>query len=105
MSLIEKQEIIENLTSYIKEKGQNDATWYVGLCEEAYGLTLNIIKRTSKFWMYFETGSPETALEIYNYCTKNLRLIGYDSIKTSNTNHKVIYIHKKNNHKKHPNNK
>jgi hypothetical protein len=97
MNLTEKQDIIDHLLDYINEQGGNPVIWHIGLCEEPYGLTLNIVKRTSHFWMYIETGSNHIAKEVVDYCKNKVGLISDCNNNNENSIGKVIYIYTKSN--------
>lgn len=76
----------------------NKSEWHIGLCDEPYGLTLNLVKRTSNCWMYIETGTHQTAQEVINYCTNKIGFIPdfSNSNKTAaNNSGRIIYIYRK----------
>ncbi len=64
---IRTQEIIEYLTDYIKQKNDDNSIWYIGICQEAHDIVFEALKRTSQFWMYIETGSPQVANEVLDH--------------------------------------
>ncbi len=97
MGMIDKNEIIRHVREYIREQGGNQGIWYIGQCEEAYGISLNIVKRTSNFWMYIETCSSEVAGEVMDYCINSIGLTADACTSIKNKTGKIVYLYKKEN--------
>ena len=93
--LARTQEIIEYLTDYIKQKNDNNSVWYIGICQEAHDIIFEALKRTSQFWMYIETGSPQIANEVSdhfvstNKAKRDLRNLNPNNIAS------VVYVYRK----------
>lgn len=65
---IRTQEIIEHIADYIQRKGQDgDGIWHIGACQEAHDIIFEALKRSSRFWMYIETGSPKIANDVIDH--------------------------------------
>ncbi len=93
--MIDKNELIKDIEEYIHEQGDNNGVWYVGLCEEPNSVILNVIKRTSRNWMYIETGSHKIAREVLDFCTNTIG-IEMEKDKSRDTKKgKVIYVYKR----------
>ena len=93
--LVRTQEIIDYLTDYIKQKNDDNSVWYIGICQEAHDIVFEALKRTSQFWIYIETGSPQVAHEVLDHfvCTKKAKR----DIRNLNPNNiaSVVYIYRK----------
>lgn len=93
--LTRTQEIIEYITDYIQQKNEDHSVWYIGICQEAHDIIFEALKRSSQYWMYIETGSPQIADKVMSH------FIGTKKAKkdTRNTNHtataSVIYVYRK----------
>lgn len=64
-------EIIEFLKDYIQQRNDEHSTWYIGIGEEAHDIVFEALKRSSQYWMYIETGSPQAAQKILKYFIDN----------------------------------
>jgi hypothetical protein len=92
---VRTKEIIDYLTDYIKHKNDDNSNWYIGICQEAHDIVFEALKRTSQFWMYIETGSPQIAQEVLDHFTgtnkakKDIRNLDTKDIAS------VVYVYKK----------
>ena len=71
--LVRTQEIIDYLTDYIQQKNDDNNIWFIGICQEAHDIVFEALKRSSQFWMYIETGSPQVAKEVLDYFVSTKR--------------------------------
>jgi hypothetical protein len=64
-------EIIDFLKDYIQQRNDEHSIWHIGIGEEAHDIVFEALKRSSQYWMYIETGSPQAAQKILEYFIDN----------------------------------
>jgi len=93
--LVRTQEIIEYLTDYIQQKNDKNTVWHIGICQEAHDIVFEALKRSSQFWMYIETRSPQVAKEVLDHfvstgkAKRDMRNINPNEIAS------VVYVYRK----------
>ncbi|MFC1780732.1 hypothetical protein ACFLZ8_00520 [Planctomycetota bacterium] len=91
---IRTQETIEHIKDYIQQKGQNNSIWHIGICQEAHDIIFEALKRSSQFWMYIETGSPQIANDVIEHFIKSGQL-SKDNLNLKKKDlASVVYIYK-----------
>lgn len=93
--LVKTQEITEYLIDYIKQKNDDNNVWYIGICQEAHDIVFEALKRSSQFWMYIETGSPQVANEVLDHIVSTKK--AKRDIRNLNPNDgvSVVYVYRK----------
>jgi len=89
------RETIDNIRTYIEERGGKYSDWYVGDCQEVQEIILKIYQANSRCWTYCETPSPQVAKEVLDYCIKRLGIAGDVNIHDTDTLCRVVYIYRK----------
>jgi hypothetical protein len=89
------QEIIDNMRTYIEERGGNYSDWHAGLCQEIQNIIINIYRVNSRCWTYCETPSPQVAKEVLNYCINTLGIAGDVNTQEADSFSRIVYVYKK----------
>ena len=93
--LVRTQEITEYLIDYIHQKNEDNSVWYIGICQEAHDIVFEALKRSSQYWMYIETGSPQVAQEVLDQFVSTKK--AKRDIRNQNLSNvaSVVYVYRK----------
>lgn len=93
--IVKKQEIIDYLTDYFQQNNDDNCLWYIGVCQEAHDIVFEAIKKSSQFWMYIETGSPQVAKNVLDHIVSTKK--AKNDLRNLNPNElaSVIYVYRK----------
>jgi hypothetical protein len=93
-SLDKTKTTIEDLMSYIQERGGDYSAWHVGICRTAENVILNIRKARARYWNYVEVDSPQTAREVFHHFVNELG-VDRDSV---DADAGIVYVYRKQAH-------
>jgi hypothetical protein len=89
------QKIINDIKSYIDERGADYVKWYVGICTDPYGNDFVACTMRSLCWMYVETGSSQITKEVATHFINSLGTDGdVGGLATDNVS-TIVYVYKK----------
>jgi hypothetical protein len=89
------QETIDDIQTYIEERGGKYSDWYIGACQEVQDIILKMYQANSRGWTYCETPSPQVAKEVLGYCVNTLGIAGDVNIRDVDSLSRVVYVYKR----------
>jgi len=86
---------IEDLKSYIQERGGDYSAWHVGICRTPENAILNILNARTHDWNYVRLDSPQAAREVLDHLVNALGVDGDPISPNVDADTSIVYVYRR----------